>query len=57
MLLWVFTGQAQWLLFMTLCRGFMTGAQQPPRPSALGPLRQAEPKRTHTRRTQPITLL
>lgn len=24
-LLWVFSGQAQWLLFMTLCRGFMTG--------------------------------
>ena len=37
-LLWVFSGQAQWLLFMTLCRGFMTGAQQPPRPSAPDPL-------------------
>ena len=30
-LLWVFSGQMHWLPFMTLCRGFMTGAQPRPR--------------------------
>ena len=41
MLLWVFSGQAQWLLFMTLCRGFMTGARQPP--AQLPPAPRAQP--------------
>ena len=44
MLLWVFSGQAQWLLFMTLCRGFMTGARQPPAQQPPAPRAQPPPR-------------
>ena len=43
-LLWVFSGQMQWLPFMTLCRGFMTGARAAPMGF------WAVPKHVHTRR-------